>query len=675
MISVSPFIYKAFAEEPWDAIKYREWPEGGKLKETRRELKADRNIRYGIDINSHVDINVDEKKLRDIISGQYLSPEISANVEKINSRLSLLKELSGNIKGLMIDLGKLYVTWDETETNPTHEAVKKRNDQIIAFSSAMNKVINVLKNTIIERFVYQGKGAADAKKEMEAIIIPMLNKSGYDWNALMAQIQQETKFLDDELKKVADNQPSIKIMAHILRSTEVGMGEPIYLPGHNTVEACRPTPVQKITFNVPDSQRELFNKYSESVKNMNDAKSLGEALNQQLEAQGELLKESLISAATVVDSAISEAQKSKSTIEFWGDENNIKLWYANLSDTVKKSQEGIDLSEKLNSLSNNIELGQINTDIELLNSFSKLKDNLATATPPEALQLILATLKDAKELPDALSPLIWESRLNKIKETIDGFEESLNKKSPKLIADLEKIKLDGQNPITDLKTTLSALNNVILKVKNINPEVLAWIGKLYNRPTVLAVANLQPVPGQEVFKIGKKQLDTSFDLKTICGGRNEFDTIRVTYQFFQGEDELSAGWYNDFQIRKFGWKDTVVASVAVVNQQSTETYKPTASLSWIMDYTCWPNDSKKGVGSGNEIEFFSGVGITTMALDQDQTQDTELGLALTASFLNNKILVGYGADLQAKDNREFWFFSINLFETPGMFNGSASQSK
>lgn len=676
LISGSPFVYTAFGEEPWDAIKYREWPEGGSQKETGRELKADRNIRYGIDTNSHVDINVDENKLRDIIIGQYLSPEMSANVEKINSRLSLLKELSGKIKGLMIDLDKLYVIWDEIAKDPTIDAVNKRNNQISAFSSAMKKVFNVLENTIIERFVYQGKSAADAKKEMEAILIPMLNESGYDWNALMAQIQQEIKFLDDELKKVADNQPSIKIMAHILRSTEVGMGEPIYLPGHNTVEACRPTPVQKVTFNVPDSQRELFNKYSESVKNMNDAKTLGEALKQQLEVQGEALKESLINSVPSVTSAVSSAKESMSSVEFWGDENNRKQWIAKLNNTLRNSREGKDLSEKLNNLQTEITtiVTKINTDIELMNSFTKLKDNLATATPANALQTILATLKSAESLPDAISPKTWEDRLNTIKAAIDGLEDSL-KKSPQLITEFEKVKLNKRNPIADFKSTSAAINNVILQVKNIKPEVSAWIGKALNRQTVLAVANLQPVPGQEIHKIGNKQLDTSFDLKTICGGRNEFDTIRVTYKYFQGEDELSAGWYNDFQVRKFGWQDTVVAAVAMTNQIGTDTYKPTASLNWIIDYTWWPTNAEKGVGSVNAIEWFSGGGITTIALDHDQTQDTELGLALTASFLNNKILVGYGADLQAKEDKGFWFFSINLFETPGMFNGSGTKSK
>lgn len=666
LIADSPFASKAFGEELSDAIIYKEWPEGGS-KEKGRKLKAERYISYGIDINSHVNINVDENKLGALFV-QYQPPE------KINSRLLLIKELSGNIKGLMVDLKKLYVTWDEAETNPTNDAVKKRNDQIMMFNLAMSKVIKVLKNTIIERLMHQDKSAADAKKEMEAIVIPMLKSDGYDWNAIMGQVGQEIKFLDDELekasklKKVADDQPRIKIMAHILRSTE-GMGEPIYLPGHNTVEACRPTPVPKVTFNVPDYQKELFN---ESAINMNEAKSLGEALTQSLEAQGELLKKSLTDAATAVGSALSEAQKSKSTIEFWGDENNIKLWYANLSDTVKKSQEGKNLSEKLNDLPKKIrELDQeINTDIELMNSFSKQKSGLETATPSEALQTILATLSKTQKLPAAISPITWKSR----KAAIEELKERFNI-SPELIATFEKVEINGRNPITDFKSISTAIDSVDLQITSISPEVSAWIKKTLYSQTGLAVTNLQPVLGQEIHRIENKQLDTSFDLKTICGGRNEFETIRVTYQFFQGEDELSAGWYNDFQIRKFGYKDTVVASVAVVNQQSTETYKPTASLSWIIDYTFWPKDSEKGVGSGNEIIWLSGAGITTMALDQDQTQDTELGLALTVSFLNNKILVGYGADLQAKDNREFWFFSINLFETPGMFNGSASQSK
>lgn len=55
-----------------------------------------------------------------------------------------------------------------------------------------------------------------------------------------------------------------------------------------------------------------------------------------------------------------------------------------------------------------------------------------------------------------------------------------------------------------------------------------------------------------------------------------------------------------------------------------------------------------------------------MPLDFDQTQDMEIGFTFTLSFFYNKILVGYGENLQAEKDRRFIFFSINLLDTPGM---------
>jgi hypothetical protein len=54
-----------------------------------------------------------------------------------------------------------------------------------------------------------------------------------------------------------------------------------------------------------------------------------------------------------------------------------------------------------------------------------------------------------------------------------------------------------------------------------------------------------------------------------------------------------------------------------------------------------------------------------MALNFDDVQSTELGLAGTLGFFDNRVLAGGGANLQTADDRWFGFFSVSLFATGG----------
>jgi hypothetical protein len=311
-----------------------------------------------------------------------------------------------------------------------------------------------------------------------------------------------------------------------------------------------------------------------------------------------------------------------------------------------------------------------------MDRYSKLRDDIAIQPPEQALITILDEIKKfsvAKQsgrvyslLPEALRASTWKAKEADVDRLINNVKVS----APEVEKQLEAVKIGGRNPIQDAKTASEGLRKAAEEINNVSSDIPAWLAQVFQLPPAIATGELSLPVGQQHFSIDKENLNTAFDLKTICGPRSEYDQVRITYKFFIDESEIDAGWHNDFQLRRYGWKDSVIAGVSFTKQSSTNTYKPTASISWVLDHAAWPKNrgdtSEKGVAGKYDIDWFSGIGLTSMAVDYDPSQDTELGLGLVSSFLNNRILVGYGWDLQSRQQSSFFFFSINLFETQGM---------
>ena len=75
---------------------------------------------------------------------------------------------------------------------------------------------------------------------------------------------------------------------------------------------------------------------------------------------------------------------------------------------------------------------------------------------------------------------------------------------------------------------------------------------------------------------------------------------------------------------------------------------------WTLRYRGWPGADERGFG------------LSTTTLDFVDEESFEVGLAATLS-LGGLIFIGGGLNLQASDDRTFWFFSFRLLEIPGVF--------
>ena len=94
-------------------------------------------------------------------------------------------------------------------------------------------------------------------------------------------------------------------------------------------------------------------------------------------------------------------------------------------------------------------------------------------------------------------------------------------------------------------------------------------------------------------------------------------------------------------------------------RMATSKFEPLPIITWSVRYRGWPEDDGRGVGT--RLLNHIGFGVSTMTLDF-----VDVGLAGTFS-LGDLVFVGGGLNLQATDDRTFWFFSLRLLKIPGVF--------
>ena len=255
----------------------------------------------------------------------------------------------------------------------------------------------------------------------------------------------------------------------------------------------------------------------------------------------------------------------------------------------------------------------------------------------------------------ALRDSTWLHRAELIGELVDSLRQVPQQ-------EIRAILTGPESPVTTLGSAASELRDAAAGLTRAGEASLQALRRLVGAGPGLPAGDL-PVPeGQRRLDVGERALDTSFDLKTIRAGRQENDQIIVTYRFYRNGTLLPTQWQDNFRVRSYGFRSRVVASIAFMIRQGESTFQPTPMLSWMASHRKWPKDGESGRGGQTSVLSY---GFSTMALDFDDAQSTELGLAGTIGFFDNRVLVGGGANLQSANDRWFGFFSVSLFTTGG----------
>ena len=630
-----------------DAVIYIERPEGGPAATSGRTVPSSGGVTiHSLDINSGVNIDIDSTKLADALAAQGIGT-FTPQQKQLFARMVTLTNLMTQIDLAIQEVARVIDLFRSGTADDFRTARRASSGRILQMRES-------LRQAIAQRLTSEGMSASDADRNAKSAVKDLgLNEN--DWPQFRDLVSRELQAAQAAYNATAPNSGvSIEVQAHLVPR----QGEPsaIALPGYNSVKPGPLSRFEKIRFEVPSEQQQIFDQMQKLAAKTADAKNLSQAL--------------LIALRSNVAASPIQAQLDK----VQADAENVKK----LADAIdSKSIDTFLKSVKDAAAQNNAADAQLMTDLtKLINdaksakstfteltNLSSFASSLKTADPVTALNQILGRFKTVTELPKELTSL--DAPLKNIGTDLDKVKSSLD--AATLTPAIKNLLTADTSPFAPLLADGGAVQTLIDDAKRLGEMIASFF---HAETTATAVANL-PVPeGQQRIPI-EKNASTSFNLQTIAAPRNPGDTVQLGYAFYSGEQTTSsAGWTDLFELRLYGLSDKFAASLAMVRQTSQAKFKPTAAMSWLLTYQPWPTGTAER--GKTAIRWFSGAGLTTMALDFDPNETAELGIAPTVSFLNDRLLIGYGWDLQAATHRSYAFFSLQLFSKSGFLGTPAT---
>ena len=606
-----------------------------KIHETGREervVSADKGPDFGIDINSSVQIDFN----RDLLRQQLGSGSVADARLDLGQRFTHVAEAVSAARDAVLAAETSYKKMQQDPANEQLFRAKARD-----MGTKMLAILNALEPARAARL-----GEPRAKADMEALFM----KLPYDWDLLTSMLQEELDALYADLDaKMEQEQISVEVFA-----ARLGKGKeavPVYLPNYNEVVTGPADFFRKVRYEVPADVLAEYEQSKTLARELEKTKDLAGVVEQMLELEYIRIKARLVTLTRDLAAAVDEAKVQIEVLKSWNDKAKLEAWLASVKDRLEETQDGREAKRLWEKLAGGYD--QIVADLEAMEGLADLKDSLNGKTPEQAMTAILNATKSVSTAIDRLTDKkTWEG----YKNDLDAFKAAV----VELDESLKKIIMETDGPAKALLDT----RDVLVKVGNTTladgAEIAAFFQSLVGHREVLAIGDLQ-APGQKSRPV-TGDLNTNFDVKTIKEGRGAGDQIHVRYRLRKG-DELIKEWTDIFYIRLYGFSDQYVAGVAFTHR-SGEDWEPTANLSWILDYRRWPKKDQPG-GPGANFRLFSGYGLSTMSLNHVEEESVELGVAPTLSFLNHRLLAGYGWNLQANENKTFAFISLRFLGRSG----------
>jgi hypothetical protein len=605
-----------YAADARRAVRYVERGERPGLSARSVASRADV---VGIDVNSSVEIVVETDSLHALL-GRLLPASETVDLASILERTHRLRAFVDSLGVVQERLRDLYEVDDDS-------FVSKR----AAAAGAAGRALDVLGGAIAAR------PGASVDDVLERTTMGPGQVWGFQWDTVRVIFEEEISALGTDLDgRLGAAGVTARIQANLIKESGP---EPIALPGYNRVQVGPAVRYSKIAFAVSDEEKRAFSAYDSlatRIRESNDA--VGEVtslLKRQFAEDYPEIQVLFTAASDLIDAVGSVADtvgaaggRFESAVQGLGD----------------------DLTEEVASLASALDQfgKELLEDIAPARVFSELRSPTADLTAVSAMNSILGVLQGFDD--DALGvflPEQWETKQGE-------FTNMLVSASDTAVAILRR-------STGDLLSGVSAsLDSAVVILGRVDASAVAAIESL--RLSQAFEGPFPPPPGLQArdFSGG---LGSRLDLQTIAGGRTPGQRVVVTYELLRDDDVLLE-WTDNLVIQSYGFTGTTAASLAFVQREGASKFEPLPIITWSVRYRGWPGDDERGVGTSllNHIGF----GVSTMTLDFVDEESVEVGLAGTLS-LGDLVFVGGGLNLQATDDRTFWFFSLRLLKIPGVF--------
>lgn len=589
--------------------------------------------RIGIDVNSNVEILIDADSLRSLTT-RLLPDSERADLALISERMDQLELLIDSISAVTAVFEELVVA---VQADDLRDFAVRRG----AAARAADQIFTPLEAAIGARL--RAEGVPDAT--LQAAVDDVLQRTttgpgqlwGFQWDTVAVVMREEIETLHDDLNGRLDAASvTARLQANLMRSDGPA---PVFLPGYNQVETGPAIPYAKIAFAISQEEERAFSTYDSlaaQIRATNDTKrEITELVRREaLEQFPEI--ENLMTTADELDKAVRPLIARLSTLV-------AQLGSAGQRIDAEPSEQASRLAAALDTFRQ-----KLLTDLEPAGAFMRLRSPTAEMTAVDAMDEVLGVLETLTQ--DALFTFMsetWTAR----KEQLENILANAAAAAAEIL---------GRDAVVLIDEFTNSLDKAEAVLENVRGQTLVLLERL--RSDAAINVPLPPPPGltSRSFASG---LGTRFDLQTISGGREPSQRIVVTYELLRGEDVLLE-WADELLIQSYGTSGATHASLAFVRRQDVTTYQPVPIITWTLRYRGWPGNDDRGVRASLLSHF--GLGISAATLDFVQKESVEIGLAPTLALFDF-FFVGYGWNLQASEDRTFWFFSLRLLKMPGVF--------
>ena len=643
-------------------LRYIERSEQAKVKEKPREWPADGKATYGVDIDSRIEIAVDQACLVEYLHRLDATASSDTVAASLRQRIVSLRQSVATIPDALRELEAAFVTFQRNtvaDSIATREAIRRA-------MTLVDGTITPLLNAVRIRLQGEAPGfdSSAAQRQAEELLDPVVQghgPGGYDWDVLRVMLSREILLTEAVVDSaLAAEGYQVEIRAHLL--DRKGGQFPIALRGHNEVETGPDTPFERFQTVLPPDQAELYRQAQSLEQTVGTARSLGEAFRQALELE-------FAAARAALEDLFGDAAKSATRLEGevrrlqrWGDPQTVRTWLTKVSRRLDATPEGAAVRTALDSAA--VALEDSREDIAALRQFASLEEELRSVGADVAMTRILSrvrTLHLTVTRPDesplrALRPEVWQTRVERVRT----FLQSVQGLPPATAAQLDQ---DTEGPVADLRALTTTLEAVVTELQDAAPRAIAVLARLAGLPIAQAAANLPEPAGQRRVTLGS-ELDTEIVLRTIQARRDDQDEIRVGYRFFRRDQPVAGAWEDRMRLQVYGWRSQVVAGMAFAVREHTRSWQPGAAVSWIVTRRSWPGAEETGTGDPAGLGRI-GLGLTTINLRFEGESGIQLGVGPTLSLLGERLLLGAGWNLQAEDDQFFGFFLLRLFTVSG----------
>jgi flagellar biosynthesis/type III secretory pathway chaperone len=623
-VCAPPALADDSAASSLNAISYTEFQQRSDAPSHGRPLLPGRGPR-AIDADSSLKIDIDRQVLTDTLLPR--TQEDRDQLAKLRARIKALIPVTQDVKQLAVKNERAAHAFQAQDVS-----IEQYEERVRISSGALFNTFSRLGEAVELRRQDEGASLVEAQKEATLLKESLLLAGGYDYEGIARQLDVELRSLNRAVETLLDadaGRLGVEVRAYLVKKD--GLPVPLPLPNYNS-EAIGPSlRFRRIQTALSQQEREAYQEYEKLAEEIKQAKHAGEAVRLTLERSMPKLSDEI---QKIVQDLLTQLQQVNASLD--------SLL------TALQTPPSADFLEKLPLEVRTPFKDLVENLLELKKELAALKqlqgevvEGLPKMTPLQAHDAIAKLIETGRGV---LNPKKWTKR----QELMNKFFLAVQDNQAKLDATLR-----ATSPLKEALATRASLESLV----NAVTAAALRVHELFKAFGAAPVLAQWPEPVNQQRRSGTAELDTSVDLTTIKGGREEDEVLIVSYRLYV-DDKLTAEREDRFVIRAFGWRGEAFAGLAFHakhQEDGLSTWKPSASIGWYVTYRRWPDaTSNRGASS---IDYV-GVGVSVLSLDFDDEREIELGIAGGLSLFNNFAQVGYGANLSVDNDRGFFFFSI-----------------